>query len=244
MLRRAERGKIMIRYTEQERDLMNSTTIRGYLVLKKLARLVGDEQREPIVSIPTESFIGQGYDQKDMDRISGVLSEMTEIIFKFRFVDNRLDLAFQPEARELVRKLALEPISRPKPGDGELYCRAALALKRKMGVKSAVFYQLANDFEEFDHGEDVSYLDRGFGPRDPWSMRIEGACREIEFLLIMRSADYFVEIEQIFSKGDACESVTSRVARMDFINPYEWENWMGRILREGRELLEKKGWLN
>lgn len=232
-----------MKYTEHERDLMNGISTRRLQILRKLAKLAGDT-RNGEASIPTDLFIGKDYDEGDIDRISRDLSRMKSVISEFRFADDRLEIVFQPEARELARKLALQSVSRPKPGDGELYCRAALALKRKLRVKSAVFYQLGNDFEEFGHGEDVSYLDRGFGPRDPWSMRIEGICREIEFLLIMRSADYFVEIEQIFSKGDACESVTSRVARMDFINPYEWESWMGRILREGRELLEKKGWLN
>lgn len=166
-----------ITFTKQERELFAPLFIRKFQILKKISSLIGSGNMAENASLNLDDFIGKGFDDRDVRRIASLVSAMKNVVRKVRVGDDFLQVAFFPHALSLVAKLASQAEEAEPQGNGVLFCEAALALKRALGVRGDVEYTQDFDFENFNHGEDVAYLDTAF-EGDGWRMEFQGRIQE------------------------------------------------------------------
>lgn len=236
-----------ITFTEAESDLMNELSIRQLLILGKLAGLIGSHRLDAVEHrLALEDFIGKGFDEEDSNRVVRLLKKMTGILEAVAVEGGVLSLRFRPEALSYVRKLAMQAEESPANGKGTTYARAALALKRAFGIRSDVFYNLEFCTENFNYGEDTSYLDPAFERGARW--RMDFSDRPAEFLtrivVICPEADNRLGITQSVSftwPGSMGSSIDRLgvISVAEFIDPETWETMIPGILDQGRLALEK-----
>lgn len=234
-------------FTEAESDLMNELSIRQLLILRKLAAMIGSARPDAADQrLALEDFIGKGFDEEDSNRIVRLLKKMTGILEAVAVEGGVLSLRFRPEALSLVRKLAMQAEESPANGNGTTYARAALALKRAFGIRSDVFYNLEFCTENFNYGEDTSYLDPAFERGARW--RMDFSDRPAEFLtrivVICPEADNRLGITQSVSStwpGSMDSSIDSLgvISVAEFIDPETWETMIPGIVDQGRLALER-----
>ena len=230
-----------ITFTDDERELMRPLFIRPLQILRKIAALAGSGGAREQVSVRLEDFIGFGFDEKDVERIVSLASGMKGIISGVSVSDDALCMDFYPEALSLVKKLALQS-KEDELGEGVLFCESALALKRAFGMRGNVEYTQDFDFEDFNHGEDVSYLDGGF-EGDSWLMEIRGRIRGLNRMIQIMPGNGRIFIRQHVSYGrpNIDTSVCDELADFDreaFISP-DFRKFIPGIVEKGEACLER-----
>ncbi|MBD5646060.1 MAG: hypothetical protein HDQ89_00005 [Desulfovibrio sp.] len=125
----------------------------------------------------------------------------------------------------------------PANGNGVTYGRAVLALKRAFGVRSDVFYNQEFSSENFNYGEDTSYLDPAFGRGALWRMDFSDCPAEFlkRSVVIRPEAGDRLAITQIISPtcpGSIDSSIDSLgvVSVAEFIDPETWETMIPGIV--------------
>lgn len=236
-----------ITFTEAERELMAGLSTRQLLLLQKLAGMVGSARLDAAEHrLALEDFIGKGFDAEDSGRVMRLLKKMAGILEAVAHEGGVLFLRFRPEALSCVRKLAMQAEESPANGNGVTYGRAVLALKRAFGVRADVFYDLEFSSENFNYGEDTSYLDPAFDMGAPWRMNFSDSPSEFlkRSVVIRPKADNRLAITQTVSPTwPGCED--SRVDSLgvipvaDFTDPDTWETMIPGIVDQGRLALEK-----
>lgn len=235
-----------ITFTEAEWELQGALSTRQLLILTKLAAMIGSHRLDASEHrLALEDFIGKGFDEEDSGRIVGILKKMTGILEDVADAGGVLFLRFRPEALSYVRKLAMQAEENPANGNGTTYARAALALKRAFGIRSDVFYNLEFSTENFNYGEDTSYLDPAFERGAPW--RMDFSDKPSEFLersvVICPEADNRLAITQILSSicPDSFDPSIDRlgvISVAEFIDPETWETMIPGIVDQARLALE------
>lgn len=236
-----------ITFTEPESDLMDELSIRQLLVLRKLAAMIGSARLDAAEHrLALEDFIGKGFDEEDSSRVMRLLKKMTGILEAVADEGGVLSLRFRPEALSLVRKLAMQAEESPANGNGTTYARAALALKRAFGIRSDVFYNLEFCTENFNYGEDTSYLDPAFERGARWRMDFSDSPAEFltRIVVICPEADNRLGITQTVSSTwpGSMDSSIDRLGVISvagFIDPETWETMIPGIVDQGHLALEK-----
>lgn len=236
-----------ITFTEAERELMATLSMRQHQILIKLAGMFGSDRLNGAdLRLAFEDFIGKGFDEEDSSRVSRLLKKMTGVLEEVANEGGALFLWFRPEALSLVRKLAMQAGERPANGKGNAYGRAVLALKRAFGVRSDAFYTLEFCTENFNYGEDTGYLDNAFTRGDRWRMYFSD--RPLAFLRreveIRPLAGNRLAITQTVScEWPGCEDTRTDslgvIPVAGFIDPEAWETMIPGIVGQGRLALEK-----
>lgn len=227
-------------FTGDEQAMISGLSPCQGRILRKIASLVGDEQAGSIVRIPADAFLGAGHDERDIERISRELSAMSAVVREFRFSSGMLEFGFAPGGRGLLRKLGLEIATRQNAGFGEACCDAALALKRRLGATSPVTYILDQEDIEFDWGEDVSCLRRGFARGKAWIMRFDEYRGPVRAVTRILPEGLLVAIQQAFDFQDGTVvRFGYKTPAMDFVNPDAWDAWMSVIANKYRDFLAK-----
>lgn len=231
-------------YTDAERHLLKDLSIRKTQVLKKLARLMGADDAAT-QQVPLEDLIGKDCDDHDRRMILKTVTTMRSIIEAAWLRQGALFVKFRPEARSLIRKMALQAHAYPPRGDGVAYCEAALALKRAMGVRSEVWYTQDFDFESFNYGEDTEYLETAF-ENDSWCMSFEEDRGEFlqNEVMIRPVPGGRIQIDQsVCCQWPSCDLHSSQrlalVPAGEFLDPESWAKLLPGMAAQGRELVEK-----
>lgn len=231
-----------ITFTDNERELMRPLFVRPLQVLRKLAALAGSGGVKEEVSVKLDDFIGPGFDENDTERIVSLVSGMREIVRGVSVSGDALCIGFNPKALSLVRKLALQA-EEDEPGEGVLFCESALALKRAFGMRGDVEYTQDFGFEDFNHGEDTSYLDGGF-EGDSWLMEIRGKIRKLNRMIQIMPDNNRISIRQYLSYGrpnidtSVCDELAD-IGREDFISTDFRKNFIPVIVEKGDACLEQ-----
>ena len=231
-----------ITFTDDERELMRPLFVRPFHILRKMAALAGSGGAREQVSVRLEDFIGFDFDERDVERIVNLVSGMRGIVSGLSVSDDALHMDFYPEALSLVKKLALQA-EEDEPGEGVLYCESALALKRAFGMRGDVEYTQDFDFEDFNHGEDISYLDGGF-EGDSWLMEIRGSVRGLNRMIQIMPDNGRISIRQHVSYGhpgidtSVCDELAD-INREDFISPDFRKDFIPVIVEKRDACLER-----
>ena len=211
-----------ITFTDDEREVMRPLLVRPIQILWKIAAMAGNGGARERVSVKLKDFIGFCFDERDVERIVGLVSGMRGIASCVSVSDDALRMDFYPEALSLVKKLALQA-EEDEPGEGVLFCESALALKRAFGMRGDAKYTQDFDFEDLNHGEDVSYLGGGF-EGDSWLMEFRGGVRGLNRMIQIMPDNGRISIRQRVSYGrpaidmSVCDELAD-IDREDFISP-------------------------
>lgn len=150
----------MKRFTPEERAVLDKATPRQIMILRKLARLIGPTTERLDQSVPISALVGKGYDDFDMRRVGLLLKNLKAMFDNFLMEDGFYRMRLNPVSLSWIRKQAE---NRPaNNGRGTLYGDATLALKMRMGIHTDVWLKHPHGHENFNCGEDTSYLDQAF----------------------------------------------------------------------------------
>ena len=233
-------------YTEAERDIIMNLSIRQTQVLLKLARLAGlDGAERQKRRIPLDAFIGKGFDDYDARQALKLVARIKTIVKDVYLRCGSLFVEFRQDALPVLNKMVLKAAKFPPCGNGAVLCDAILALKMAMRTRSDVWYRNRHDHENFNYGEDVSYMDKAFSD-DRWLVNFgdkagELSRREIHIRPIDNEK---IQISQIVSAewpgfdDDLCERLAV-LPISDVTNPEKWEQIVPELAEMAALHLEK-----
>ena len=222
----------MTRFSPEEQAVLDNATPRQIMIARKLAALVGPEADCLEQSLPVGALVGEGYDDFDMRRVGLLLKNLKAMFDDFQMEGGFYRMRFNPASLSWIKKQAA---NRPASnGLGTLYGNAALALKRKMGCHGDVEFLHSHGHENFNCGEDTSYLDPAFFGF--WRMNFVSCPHKFikQNIEIRPIRHNWLEIGQfVICKAHghkSCQGKSlAKVAVPDFLDPEKWEKTSSEI---------------
>lgn len=178
------------KWNDEERPILAHLGFRAGSFLNRLGKLLQAEASAgPNFSIPIELIIGKGHDSEDLEWLDYLLSLLQKAGLRFSHSilpqEGCLLMDIEPAALRFMLKYPGR--NDRADGKGTLRGNAMLILKRAFGIRSDVYYSEAFDTENFNYGEDTSYLDRAFNGH--WRMEFSDRPEKfLERLIIVEPA--------------------------------------------------------
>lgn len=235
-------------YSPHERDVLGNLSLRLLCFMDRIGSLIsGGPLDGTEYDISLEELEGAGFDEADLEMLDFRLRELVRAGMLASFaIDQSHDavrLAFEPECMGLARHFA--KTGKRQEGPGALRGTAMLALKRAFKIRSDVYYTEGFDTENFNFGEDISYLDDAF--HGYWRMDFgdepEKFMRREICVFPQDDDDGLAVTQEIHYRLPGNLDIQSHwlcdVSLQDFTTPEIWRKRIPQILRAAEESLAK-----